>query len=112
MFNIFLADLFFILNFSVLFEWFENNLLKNRADKCHLLLSSCDGVNLRVSGYDIKNTKCEKLLVVKFDNKLTCEKHITDVCRKASRKTYALARIAKYIDLSKRHMIINVSFNS
>ena len=86
--------------------------LKNKAEKCHLLLSSCDAVNLRVSGYDIKNTKCEKLLGVKFGNKLTCEKHITDVCRKASRKPYALARIAKFMHLSERHMIMNVSFNS
>ena len=55
---------------KVLFEWFENNLLKSNADKCHLLVSSSDAVNLRVSEYDIKNSECEKLLGVKFDNKL------------------------------------------
>ena len=78
LFNIFLEDLFFILNdvdiasyaddnaphviaddnggitslekaSKVLFEWFENNLLKGNADKCHLLVSSSDAVNLRVS---------------------------------------------------------------
>ena len=65
-----------------LFEWFENNLLKSNADKCHLLVSSSDAVNLTVSEYDIKNSKCEKLLGVKFDNKLTFEKHISDICRK------------------------------
>ena len=116
LFNIFLADLFFILNdvniascaddntsyviaddingvitsleqtSKALFEWFENNLLKTNADKCHLLVSSNDVVNLRVSEYDVKNSECEKLLGVKFDNKLTFEKHITDICRKASRK--------------------------
>ena len=84
-----------------MFEWFENNLLKSNADKCHLLVSSSDAVNLRVSEYDIQNSECEKLLGVKFDNKLTFEKHITDICRKASRKIYALARIAPYMDLSK-----------
>ena len=76
MFKIFLADLFFILNgvgiasyaddstpnviaddingviaslekaSKALFEWFENNLLKSNADKCHLLLSSSDAVSL------------------------------------------------------------------
>ena len=60
----------------------------------------------------IKNSKCEKLLVVKFDNKLTFEKHMTDICRKASRKTYALARIAPYMDLSKRCMVMNAFLNS
>ena len=115
LFNIFLADLFFILNDDdntpyiiadningvitlfekALFESFENNLLKSNADKCHLLVSSSDSVNLRVTEYDIKNSECDKLLRVKFDNKLTFQKHITDICRKANRKIYALARIAR-----------------
>ena len=142
LFNIFLGDLFFILNdvdiasyaddntsyayaiaddingvitsleptSKALFEWFENNLLKSNADKCNLLVSSTDAVNLRLSEYDIKNSECEKLLGVKFDNKLTLEKHITDICRKASRKVYALARIAPYMDLSKRRMVMNAFF--
>ena len=103
LFHIFLADLFFILNnvniasyaddnapyviagdingvitslekaSKGLFEYFENNLLKSNADKCHLLVSSSDAVNLRVNEYDIKNSECEKLLGVKFGNKLTFE---------------------------------------
>ena len=52
------------------------------------------------------------MLGVKFDNKPTFEKHITDICRKATRKIYALARIAPYMDLSKRHMVMNDFFNS
>ena len=52
-----------------------------------------------------KNGEYEKLLGVKFENKLTFEKHITDICRKASRKTYALGRIALYMDLPKRRMV-------
>ena len=95
-----------------MFELFENNLLKSNADKCHLLVSSSDAVNLRVSEYDIKNGECEKLLGVKFDNKLKFEKRITDICRKASRRIYALARIAPYMDLSKRRMVMNAAFNS
>ena len=142
LFNILLADLFFILNdvdiasyaddntpyviaddingviasleqtSKALFEWFENNFLKSDADKCHLLVSSSDAVNLTVSEYDIKNSECEKLLGLKFDNKLTLEKHITDICRKASRKIYALARIVSYMDLSKQRMVMNAFFNS
>ena len=51
---------------KALFEWLENNLLKSNADKCHLLVSSSEAVNLRVSEYDIKNSECEKLLGVKL----------------------------------------------
>ena len=116
LFSIFLEDLFFILNdvgiasyannntphvvahdingvmaslgkvSEALFAWFENNLLKSNADKYNLLLSSSDAVSLRVSEYDIRNSECENLLGVKFDNKLTFEKHITNICRKASEK--------------------------
>ena len=97
---------------KALLEWFENNLLKNNADKCHLLVISSDAVNLKVSEYGIKNGECEKLLIVKFDNKLIFEKHVTNICRKASRKTYALARIAPYTDFYERRMVMNAFFNS
>ena len=61
----------------------------------------------------LHNSECEKLLGVKFDNYLTFEKHIADICRKASKKIYALARIALYMDLSKRRMLVmNAFFNS
>ena len=99
---------------KVLFEWFENNLLKSNTDKCHVLLlcqlGSSDAVNLRGSEYDIKNSDCEKWLAVTIDNKLIFEKHITKICRKASRKIYALARMAPYMDLSKRRMFMNTFF--
>ena len=48
-------------------------------------ISSSDAVSLRVSEYD-KHSECEKLLGIKFDIRLTFEKYITDICRKASRK--------------------------
>ena len=54
----------------------KNNFLINNADKCHLLVSSNDVGNLRVSEYDIKNSECEKFQSVKFDNKLPFEKYI------------------------------------
>ena len=39
---------------KVSFQWFENNLLKSNTNKCHLLVSSSEAVNLSVSEYDIK----------------------------------------------------------
>ena len=48
----------------------------------NLLVSSSEAASIRVSDYDIKNTECEKLLAVNFDNKLTIEKYITNICRK------------------------------
>ena len=87
-------------------------MLKDNADKCHLLVSSSDAVSIRVKGWGINISEFQKLLGVKFDNELTFEKHITGICRKASRKISALARIAPYMDLYKWPMDINVFFNS
>ena len=59
-----------------------------------------------------KNSECKKLLSVKFGNKLTFEKYITDIIQKTSKEIYALARIAPYMDLSKRRIVMNAFFNS
>ena len=58
-----------------------------------------------------KNKEYDKLVGFHFDNKLTFEKHIIDICRTASRKIHALARITLCLDISKRRMIMNASFN-
>ena len=46
-------------------------ILKDYADKCHLLVNVKDGVGMKIGGFDKANTECEKLLGVKFDYKLT-----------------------------------------
>ena len=70
-------------------------------DKCQLLVSFSENTSVRVYEYDVRKSECEKLLGVKFDTKLTFENHITDICSKASRKIYALAMVAPYLDQSK-----------
>ena len=50
-----------------LFEWFKNNLLKSKAEKCHLLVSTNDRVSMNVDGFKIDTSDTEKLLGVKFD---------------------------------------------
>ena len=90
-FNIFLADLFFIVNSmdianyaddntpyatandidsliasleeasNSLFTWFDKNLMKSNADKCHLLVTSNEKVTIKMRSHEIANTKREKL---------------------------------------------------
>ena len=67
-----------------LFRWFENNLLKVNAHKCHFLVSTSREVSLNVSTFKIKNSDCEKLLGVKLDSKLRFDQHVADLCRTAS----------------------------
>lgn len=58
-------------SFKALFEWFQNKLSKSNADKCYLLASSSGNTSIRVVEYDVRKSKCEKLLGIKFDSKLT-----------------------------------------
>ena len=94
LFNIFLADLFFIMEETeiasyaddntpyvsaenidelisslekaskTLFKWFADNRLKANADICHLLVSGTKKANINTENFCIDNSKSEKLLGV------------------------------------------------
>ena len=90
-----------------LFRWFKNNLLKGNADKCHFLVGTSQEVILNVNNFKIKNTDREKLSGIKIDSRLKFDQHITDLCRRASRKIHALARVTLFMTLSKRRLLVN-----
>ena len=81
-----------------LFRWFENNLLKGNADKCHFLVSTSQEVSLNVNEFKIKNSDCKNLLGVKFDSKLIFDQHTTHFCSRTSRKIHVLARVMPFYD--------------
>ena len=93
-FNIFLADLFFVVKdidiacyaddstpfiiennidnviasleqvSDALFNWFNSNRLKNNVDKCHVLVSTNKPVGIKIGDFTIDNSECEKLVGV------------------------------------------------
>ena len=83
-------------------KWFSDNPFKGNADKCPLLVNIKDEVMMKIVDLNIVNSECERLLGVKFDYKLTFNSHVSDLCKSASRKIHALARVAPYISISKR----------
>ena len=89
LFNIFLTDLFFILNIDIanyvdnntpytssndvkvliksleeasneFSKWFDDNLMKSNPEKCHLLVSTNDNVANRIGNFQTENTKKEQ----------------------------------------------------
>ena len=64
--------------------------MKNNADKCHLLVSKNNTINIRVEDFDIKNSHCQKRLGVKFDYKLIFNSRISNLCKKLSKKVHVL----------------------
>ena len=52
---------------TALFQCFDNNLLKNNPDKCHLLSTSNENITVKIGEYEIQNSECQELLGVKLD---------------------------------------------
>ena len=98
---------------KVLLEWVSNNDLKANPDKFHLLLSDPNpNLSVEVDRFTIPNSKYEKLLGVTIDNKLTFNQHVTGLCKKASQKLHALARVSQYMNIEKRKVIMRAFINA
>ena len=48
---------------------------------------------INVESNQITNSKCEKLLGIKIDRKLTFNAHIDKICKKAGQKMNVLSRV-------------------
>ena len=80
--------------------------MKSNNDKCHLLISSPDYVTIKIGSEVINNDKNVKLLGVTIDNKLNFSEHVSQLCKKASIKLHALARVSKYMSMNKLRIIM------
>ena len=69
---------------------------------------------MRVKINDVTPTSSveEKLLGITLDSELKFEKHITDICNKASQKIHVLSRISSYISLNKRRLLMKTFVES
>ena len=88
------------------------NYLKANPGKSHLLPTSRDEASIKIDDTDIKSSSSKKLLGVIIDNKLTFNEHVSKLCKKASNKLHALARISKYMTKDKLRTIMNAFFSS
>ena len=86
--------------------------VKANPGKSQLLLTSKDEASIKIDDTDIKSSSSKKLLGVIIDNKLTFNEHVSKLCKKASNKLHALARISKYMTKVKPVTIMNALFIS
>ena len=84
--------------------------MKANADK--LLVARDRDVAVKVGEFDVKNSREEKLLGVKIDSKLSFENHVSSLCKKASQKLHALARVANFMDLAKLKSLMKAFITS
>ena len=89
-----------------IFERFYNNRLKAKAGKCNLITSSTSPGEIQVENTIISNVKRVKLLGAHIEGRLDFDYHVSQVCKKASKKIYALSSVCKYMDQNKQRMFI------
>ena len=104
-----------MINFSeqsanLLFNWFKDNQLKGNENKCHVLLSTDETVQVNKYTDRISNRKCEKILGVKIDCKLSFDYDIENIFEKTGAKLNALTRQAPYMNIEKKHLPTNAFF--
>ena len=93
-------------NTERIFIWFYNNNLISNAEKSNLMVSSKKNLEIQVSCCSIRNEDSVKLLGIHLNNDLNFNYHVNQLCKKASKKLHGLTRIAKYMDINKRRLIV------
>ena len=75
--------------------------MKANSDKSHLVMSCAEATTVMIDGLPIDSSKTEVLLGITIDHELKFDNHI-NLCKKASLKLNALARIAPFMNVSKK----------
>ena len=68
--------------------------MKANSDKCHLITSKQRFLNPKIGNINIENSTCEKLLVVKVDNKVNFNEHLDGMIKKKQ-----VVKLAPYLGL-------------
>ena len=96
----------------ILFKWFENNFMKANSDKSHLLLSCKQPSTVTIDDTFIESNVKEVLLGIIIDRDLKFDDHVNNLCKKACQKLNALSRLAPFMNLDKRIIIMKAFIES
>ena len=94
------------------FNWFVNNHMKANPGKCHLLFSNKSPEVVSIDGIQIRSSTVGTQLGITIDSELNFENHLFAICNKVSRKINALRRIANYMPLEKRRVVMKTFIES
>ena len=88
--------------------WFELNYMKLNQDKCHFLIfgNTPEYLWAKVGEHVIWESKQEKLLGLTIDKQLNFNAHLSDICKRASTKVTALARLVRFISFEKKRLLM------
>ena len=91
-------------NFETVTRLFYENCMTLNARKYHFMCVGNYTINetFIFKKLVMKNSKGQKILDVTINNKLNCESHIKELCKKAPRKIGALSRLSNYLNDSRK----------
>ena len=96
-------------------KWFGENFMKLNADKCHFLLhgNTGDWINsVKIGNETILETEEERLLGILIDKDLKFDGHISNICKKVGNKISILAKLARYLESSKKCLLLKIFIES
>ena len=79
---------------TILYKQLGNNFMKVNTDKRHLLLSGNTKLASNIDNKTAESEMKQEPLGITIDSKLSFEEHVNNICKKASQKLNALARIS------------------
>ena len=86
--------------------------MKANNDKSHLLLSCNELSKLVIDGSSIETNTKEVLLGITIDKDSKFDDHVNSLCKKACQKLNTLARLAPYMNVEKRRIIMKAFIES
>ena len=89
--------------------WFDANYMKLNQSKCHFIITTHSHVHfwIKVGEQVIWESQQEKLLGIIIDKDLKFDKHVENICKKASAKVTALARLINIVPMEKKKILMN-----
>ena len=100
---------------KIIIEWFRNNYMKLNEDKCHFMIfgeRTNQDVGINIGNCTVNNSQEEKLLGVLIDSNLNFEKHVSNICKKAGNKLFALSRMSTYLGTDKLRLLMRAFVTS
>ena len=94
--------------------WYEDNYMKTNEGKCHFLFTGITEEHLwaKVGGEQIWESNKEILLGLTIDKNMKFDQHLNKLCKKASGKVSALARMARFLTFEKKRVLMSAFIES
>ena len=80
--------------------------MEANSDKSHLIINCTEATTAMIDGLPIDSSKAEVLLGITIDHELKFDDQVNYLCKKASQKLNALARITSFLNFWKKRIIM------